>query len=146
MKQKGMETGEQEVDLENLPTQSGDHLDFLRGANPCVIYLWYKLLSHGLFQTSDAEFPVGLGADGGIAPDILVTSSVAASKEDYKEDTGMNAMAMTIGSLVMTQSKMNREKFTNVFVSIDVRTHRKYSRMSIFVREGQKSRTEIGSS
>ena len=25
MKQKGMETGEQEVDLENLPTQSGDH-------------------------------------------------------------------------------------------------------------------------
>ena len=39
MKQKGMETGEQEVDLENLPTQSGDRLDFLRGANPCVMYL-----------------------------------------------------------------------------------------------------------
>ena len=40
MKQKGMETGEQEVGLENLPTQSGDRLDFLRGANPCVMYLW----------------------------------------------------------------------------------------------------------
>ena len=51
MKQKGMETGEQEVDLENLPTQSGDRLDFLRGANLCVMYLWFKLLSHGLFQT-----------------------------------------------------------------------------------------------
>ena len=40
MKQKGMETGEQEVDLENLFTQSGDHLVFLRGVNPCVMYLW----------------------------------------------------------------------------------------------------------
>ena len=109
MKQKGMRTGEQEVDLENLPTQSGDHLDFLRGANPCVMYLWYKLLSLGLFHTSAAEFPVGLGADGGITPDISVTSSVAASKKDYKEDTGMNAMAMHIGSLVTVQSKMNRK-------------------------------------
>ena len=53
---------------------------------------------------------MGLGADGSIAPDILVTSSVAASKEDYKEDTGMHAMAMHIGSLVTVQSKMNREK------------------------------------
>ena len=110
MKQKGMETGEQELDLENLPTQSGDHLDFLRGANPCVMYLWYKLLSHGLFQTSAAEFPVGLGADGGIAPDILVTSSVAVSKEDYMDNTGVNAMMMHIGSLVTVQSKMNQEK------------------------------------
>ena len=110
MKQKGMETGEQEVDLENLPTQSGDCLDFLRGANPCVMYIWYKLLSHGLFQTSAAEFPVGLGADGGIAPDISVTSSVAALKESYKEDTGVNAMALHIGSLMLVQSKMNREK------------------------------------
>ena len=110
MKQKGMETGEQEVDLENLPTQSGDRLDFLRGANPCMMYLWYKLLSHGLFQTSAAEFPVGLGADGSIAPDISVTRSVAASKEDCKEDTGMNAMAMHIGSMVTVQSKMNQEK------------------------------------
>ena len=75
-----------------------------------MMYLWYKLLSHGLFQTSAAEFPVGLGADGSVAPDILVTSSVAASKEDYKEDTGMNAMAMHIGSLVTVQSEMNREK------------------------------------
>ena len=74
------------------------------------MYLWYKLLSHGLFQTSAAEFPVGLGADSGIAPDILITSSVAASKEDYKEDTGVNAMTMHIGSLVMVQSKMNQEK------------------------------------
>ena len=131
MKQKGMETGEQEVDLENLPTQSGDCLDFLRGANPCVMYLWYKLLSHGLFQTSAAEFPVGLGADGGIAPDISVTSSVAASKEDYKEDTGVNAMSMHIRSLVMVQSKMNREKFSNVIASAGVRMHRKYSRISI---------------
>ena len=110
MKQKGMETGEQEVDLENLPTQSGDRLDFLRGANPCVMYLWYKLLSHGLFQTSAAEFPVGLGADGGVAPDISVTSSVAGSKESYKEESGVSAMALHIGSLVMVQSKMNREK------------------------------------
>ena len=110
MKQKGMETGEQEVDLENLPTQSGDHLDFLRGANPCVMYLWYKLLSHGLFQTSAAEFPVGLGADGGVAPDISVTSSVAGLKESYKEESGVSAMALHIGSLVMVQSKMNREK------------------------------------
>ena len=74
------------------------------------MYLWYKLLSHGLFQTSAAEFPVGLGADGGITPDIWVTSSLAASKEDYKEDTGMNAMVMYIRSLVTIQSKMNREK------------------------------------
>ena len=110
MKQKGMETGEQEVDLENLPTQSGDRLDFLRGANPCVMYLWYKLLSHGLFQTSAAEFPVGLGADGGVAPDISVTSSVAGSKESYKEESGVSAMALHIGSLVTVQSKMNREK------------------------------------
>ena len=114
MKQKGIETGEQEVDLENLPTQSGDRLDFLRGANPCMMYLWYELLSHGLFQTSAVEFPVGLGADGSVAPDILVMSSVAASKEDYKEETGVNAMAMHIGSLVMVQSKMNQEKITNV--------------------------------
>ena len=49
------------------------------------MYLWYKLLSHGLFQTSAAEFPVGLGADGGVAPDISMTSSVAGSKESYKE-------------------------------------------------------------
>ena len=110
MKQKGMETGEQEVDLENLPTQSGDRLDFLRGASPCVMYLWYKLLSHGLFQTSPAEFPVGLSADGSVAPDISVPSSVAASKEDYKEESGVNAMAMHIGSLVTVQSKMNQEK------------------------------------
>ena len=110
MKQKGMETGEQEVDLENLPTQSGDRLDFLRGANPCMMYLWYKLLSHGLFQTSAAEFPVGLIADSSVAPDISVTSSVAASKEDYKEESGVNAMAMHIGSLVMVKLKMNREK------------------------------------
>ena len=110
MKQKGMETGEQEVDLENLPTQSGDCLDFLSGANPCVMYLWYKLLSHGLFQTSAAEFPVGLGADGGVAPDISVASSVAASKESYKEDSGVSAMALHIGSLVTVQSKMNREE------------------------------------
>ena len=110
MKQKGMETGEQEVNLENLPTQSGDRLDFLRGANPCVMYLWYKLLSHGLFQTSAAEFPVGLGADGGVAPDISVTSSVAGSKESYKEESGVSAMALHIGSLVTVQSKMNREK------------------------------------
>ena len=109
MKQKGMETGEQEVNLENLPTQSGDRLDFLRGANPCVMYLWYKLLSHGLFQTSAAEFPVGLGADGGVAPDISVTSSVAGSKESYKEESGVSAMAVHIGSLVMVQSKMNQE-------------------------------------
>ena len=110
MKPKGMETGEQEVDLENLPTQSGDRLDFLRGANPGAMHLWYKLLSHGLFQTSAAEFPVGLEADGGIAPDILDTSSVAASKKDYKEDTGVNALVMHIRSLVLVQSKMNREK------------------------------------
>ena len=50
---------------------------------------------------------MGLGADGGIAPDISVTSSVAASKEDYSEDTGVNAMAMHIGSLMTVQSKMN---------------------------------------
>ena len=131
MKQKGMETGEQEVDLENLPTQSGDRLDFLRGANPCVMYPWYKLLSHGLFQTSAAELPVGLGADGGIAPDISATSSVAASKEDFKEDTGVNAMAMHIRSLVMVQSKMNREKFSNVIASAGVRMHREYSRITI---------------
>ena len=74
------------------------------------MYLWYKLLSHGFFQMSAAEFPVGLGADGGITPDILVTSSVAASKEDYKEDTGVNAMAMHIRSLMTVQSKMNREQ------------------------------------
>ena len=63
-----------------------------------------------MFQTSAAEFPVGLGADGGIAPDISVTSSVAASKESYKEDTGVNAMALHIGSLMSVQSKMNQEK------------------------------------
>ena len=120
MKQKGMET---EVDLENLPTQSGDHLDVLRGARPCMMYLWYELLSHGLFQTSAAEFPVGLSADGSVAPDILVTSSVAASKEDYKEESGVNAMAMHIGSLVMVQLKMNREKFTNVVASTHVSAH-----------------------
>ena len=34
MKQKGMETGEQEVDLENLPTQSGDRLDFFERIKP----------------------------------------------------------------------------------------------------------------
>ena len=58
--QKGMETGEQEVDLEHLPTQGGDHLDFLRGSNPCMMYLWYKLLRHGLFQTSAAEVSLGM--------------------------------------------------------------------------------------
>ena len=74
------------------------------------MYLWYKLLSHGLLQTSAGEFLVGLGADGGIAPDISATSSVAASKEDYKDNTGMNAMAMHIRLLMTVQSKMNREK------------------------------------
>ena len=143
MKQKGMETGEQEVDLDSLPTQSGDHLDFLRGANPCMMYLWYKWLIHGLFQTSAAEFPVRLGADGGIAPDILVTSSVAASKEDYKEDTGVNPMAMHIGYLVMVQSKVNQEKFTNVIAHTNVRTHRKYSRTSILLEKVGKAEQKL---
>ena len=60
MKQKWMETGEQEVDLENLPTQCGDHLDFLRGANPCVMYLWYKLLSMVCFRHQLLNFQGGL--------------------------------------------------------------------------------------
>ena len=107
------------------------------------MYLWYKLLSYGLFQTSAAEFPLGLGADGGITPDISVTSSVAASKEDYKEGTGTNAMAMHIGSLMMVQSKMNREKITNVIASTNVGMHRKYSRMSIFVEKVEKAEEKL---
>jgi hypothetical protein len=65
------------VDLETLPTQGGDRIDFLGNYNICVMYLWFSLIKAGAFLYSQTEFPSAFQADDGIAPKI--TKSVRAA-------------------------------------------------------------------
>jgi hypothetical protein len=69
------------VDLEKLPTQGGDRIDFLGKYNICVMYLWFSLIKAGAFLYSQTEFPEALQADDGIAPKIKIGggSSIGSS-------------------------------------------------------------------
>jgi hypothetical protein len=58
------------VNLETLPTQGGDRIDFLGNYNICVMYLWFSLIKAGAFLYSQTEFPTAFQADDGIAPKI----------------------------------------------------------------------------
>jgi hypothetical protein len=58
------------VNLETLPTQGGDRIDFLGNYNICVMYLWFSLIKVGAFLYSQTEFPTAFQADDGIAPKI----------------------------------------------------------------------------
>jgi hypothetical protein len=60
------------VNLELLPTQGGDHIDFLGKNNICVMYLWFSLIKAGAFLHSQTEFPEEFQADNGIAPKIKI--------------------------------------------------------------------------
>jgi uncharacterized protein (UPF0335 family) len=63
------ETEYGQINLELLPTQGGNRIDFLGNYNICVMYLWYALIKAAAFLHSQTEFPEGLQADGK-APEI----------------------------------------------------------------------------
>jgi hypothetical protein len=60
------------VNLELLPTQGGDRIDFLGNFNICVMYLWFSLIKAGAFLYSQTEFPAAFQADDENAPEIQI--------------------------------------------------------------------------
>jgi hypothetical protein len=58
------------LNLENLPTQGGDRIEFLGNYNICVMYLWFSLIKAGAFLYSQTEFPSAFQADDDYAPKI----------------------------------------------------------------------------
>ena len=77
MNEKGMETGEETIDADELPTQGADRKDFLWTSHPASLYLWYMLLQAGLFQSAKTEFPTGYLIEG---EEIASLSSIESNK------------------------------------------------------------------
>jgi hypothetical protein len=67
------------VNLELLPMQGGDRIDFLGNCNICVMYLWFALIKAGSFLYSQTEFPSAFQADDENAPKIKLTRAESAS-------------------------------------------------------------------
>jgi hypothetical protein len=63
------------VNLELLPMQGGDRIDFLGNCNICVMYLWFALIKAGLFLYSQTEFPSVFQTDNKNAPQIKIGSA-----------------------------------------------------------------------
>jgi hypothetical protein len=79
------------VELDKIPTQGGDRLDFLGNHNICVMYFWFCLIKTSLFLDARNEFPDQFIADDGIAPSFEINSSVGtggSSKTSKKSKAG----------------------------------------------------------
>jgi hypothetical protein len=72
------------VDLELLPTQAGNRIDFLGNHNIAVMYLWYSLIRAGAFLYSQSEFPDYVQADGR-APKIPLPSGGSSIESSYSD-------------------------------------------------------------
>jgi hypothetical protein len=73
------------VNLELLPTQGGDHIDFLGKNNICVMYLWFSLIKAGAFLHSQTEFPkIKIGGGSSIGSSGSSVSSKSSSTRNKK--------------------------------------------------------------
>ncbi len=59
----------------DLPSKGGNRCDFLGSKNPAVMYLWYVLLSNGIFQTALTELETSYQGNGTNVPDVLYVRS-----------------------------------------------------------------------
>jgi hypothetical protein len=88
-----------EVNLEMLPTQGGDRIDFLGNFNICVMYLWFTLIKAGAFLYSQTEFPAAFQADDENAPEIeigggsSIEGTVSKSASSQSSNTRNKKMA-----------------------------------------------------
>jgi hypothetical protein len=60
-----MENGEIPVDIDQLPQQGGDRVEYINKHHPACAYLWFQLLKTDLWQTAATEFPAAFQVDGG---------------------------------------------------------------------------------
>jgi hypothetical protein len=107
------------LNLELLPTQGGDRIDFLGKSNICVMYLWFSLIKAGAFLYSQTEFPEEFQADDGIAPKISKMGggssigSSGGSTSSKSTRTGNKKIAATTVETEMEKFSRNVEKINN---------------------------------
>jgi hypothetical protein len=107
------------LNLELLPTQGGDRIDFLGKSNICVMYLWFSLIKAGAFLYSQTEFPEEFQADDGIAPKISKMGggssigSSGGSTSSKSTRTGNKKIAATTVETEMEKFSRNVEKLNN---------------------------------
>jgi hypothetical protein len=79
-----LEEAEANVEVDSLPTQGGDRIDFLGTRNICVMYLWFMLLTTKTFLHARNEFPSSFQADDGVVPEFEISSSCPTSGASSK--------------------------------------------------------------
>jgi hypothetical protein len=98
-----LEEGTAPVDLEKLPTQAADRIDFLHNANICVMYLWFMLLKTGTFQDAQTELPSDHAADDGNAPDFDNSSLETGGGRSVKSTARKGAKGNTMEGLFVVE-------------------------------------------